>query len=207
MTYVPLVDFLADVLGETCEVLLHDVSTPERSVIAIRNGFHSGRKIGSSLTNLAFKIHEEKSYQNKDFITNYTGKTKGRDFVSSTFYIKNDGELIGMLCLNFDTSPTREFQNAVNQFLQNFCTVKGQQSEEEHITEDLDSSITSIADSIITKKIKEICTKPERMTMKEKISLVKTLNEQGALNVKGAISLIAKKLKISEATVYRYLKK
>jgi predicted transcriptional regulator YheO len=43
--FIPMVDFLAEVLGEGCEVVLHDVTNPERSVIAIRNSHVSGRDV------------------------------------------------------------------------------------------------------------------------------------------------------------------
>lgn len=37
--YKALVPFLAELLGESCEILLHDISQPKHSVIAIANGF------------------------------------------------------------------------------------------------------------------------------------------------------------------------
>ena len=57
--YKALVPFLAELLGESCEILLHDISQPKHSVIAIANGFHTGRKVGSPFTDLAIKIMEE----------------------------------------------------------------------------------------------------------------------------------------------------
>ena len=50
--YKALVPFLAELLGESCEILLHDISQPKHSVIAIANGFHTGRKVGSPLRTL-----------------------------------------------------------------------------------------------------------------------------------------------------------
>ena len=67
--YKALVPFLAELLGESCEILLHDISQPKHSVIAIANGFHTGRKVGSPFTDLAIKIMEEKAYVKRDYIT------------------------------------------------------------------------------------------------------------------------------------------
>ena len=39
--FVPIVNFFSEILGENTEIVLHDVSNPEHSVIAIQNGFHS----------------------------------------------------------------------------------------------------------------------------------------------------------------------
>ncbi len=43
-SYIPLVDFLAEILGPTAEVVLHDLRKKEHSMIAIRNGRLTGRR-------------------------------------------------------------------------------------------------------------------------------------------------------------------
>ena len=47
--YAALVPFLSDVLGKGCEVVLHDLSDPKHSIVAIANSV-SGRKIGDAMT-------------------------------------------------------------------------------------------------------------------------------------------------------------
>lgn len=44
--YIPLVEFMGKICGKSYEIILHDVSTPERSVIAACNEHLSGRRIG-----------------------------------------------------------------------------------------------------------------------------------------------------------------
>ena len=41
--YIPLVDFFAAVLGKNSEVVLHDLTDPDHSIIAIRNNHISNR--------------------------------------------------------------------------------------------------------------------------------------------------------------------
>ena len=41
--YIPLVEFMGKICGKNYEIILHDVSTPERSVIAACNE-HPGRQ-------------------------------------------------------------------------------------------------------------------------------------------------------------------
>ncbi|NLC83833.1 MAG: hypothetical protein GX749_01975, partial [Ruminococcaceae bacterium] len=36
--YLPLVNFLAEIVGDNVEIVLHDFSNIEHSVVAIRNG-------------------------------------------------------------------------------------------------------------------------------------------------------------------------
>ena len=48
-TYIPLVKGISLVSGPNCEVSLHSLEDMEHSVIAIENGFITGRKIGSGM--------------------------------------------------------------------------------------------------------------------------------------------------------------
>lgn len=50
--YIPLVEFMGRICGKNYEIILHDVSTPERSVIAACNEHLSGRRIGNPVTEL-----------------------------------------------------------------------------------------------------------------------------------------------------------
>jgi len=49
-------------------------------------------------------------------------------------------------------------------------------------------------------------TEPLRMTMEEKKQVVKNLESKGVFMLKGVVNEVAKSLKVSEQTVYRYLK-
>lgn len=203
--YIPLVEFIAS-CNKNFEVILHDTNNPQHSVIAICNGHLSGRKIGDSMTDLALNVMKNRKHTNVDFITNYEGRLKnGKVFISSTYFIKEEGELIGMLCINHDPSALIEMKAQINYLLDAFHVP----SEEVRpsYTELLDSSITNLADSLIQSTVHNFGVSPSRMTSDEKFAIVKSLNEQDVFTTKGALPQVAKELKISEPTVYRYLKK
>jgi len=73
--YIALVDFIADSLGPNHEVVLHDVTNINESIVAIRNGEITGREIGGPLTDLSFKLIKEQAHSEKAYVYNY-GKTK-----------------------------------------------------------------------------------------------------------------------------------
>ncbi len=203
--FIPLVDFLGNVLGPNAEILLHDVSTPEQSVIAICNGSHTGREVGSSMTDLALQIQSEKRYQGQDFITNYKAVSQNKVFRSSTYYIKNNNELIGMLCINIDTSASQELLHSVKQVMESFNLLPSDSDTAPNVEEKLDLPIVTFADSIIEKTIAASAIPPKRMTGEEKKEIVRSLHDQGITRMKGTITTIAKHLNISESTVYRYI--
>jgi len=92
--------------------VLHDIQNPNSSIIAIRNGHISGRKIGGPMTDLALKLMNEKYYMKNDYVVK-SGRTKdGKLLASSTFFIKDENqELIGMLCINNNLTDMISYDN------------------------------------------------------------------------------------------------
>lgn len=204
-SYRPMVSFLAQLCGPYCEVLLHDISNPNNSVIEIANGFHSGRTIGFPMTDLATKVAESDAYAQEDFLSNYTGAGKGKNFLSSTYFIKNKGRLIGLLCVNRDMSPITELESALSR-LKSQCNLSTEKLSTD-VQESFDAPVTEMISNMVHSAIEETGILPERMSIHEKVTLVHKLKEQGILKMKGAVSEIAQQLQISEPTVYRYIKR
>ena len=87
--YIPLVHFLSDVLGSGCEVILHDVSNPTHSVIAI-SGTVTERAVGDPMTDLACEIMDREVGSDEHYLANYQGQFRSKQLLSSTYYIKNE---------------------------------------------------------------------------------------------------------------------
>jgi len=206
--YIPLVDFIADIIGSHCEVLLHDIVDVENSVIAIRNGYISGRYVGCPLTDLGLKLLENKTYLKQDALVNYRSSTDtGEKLISSTYYIKDDrGELIGMICVNILNSPDHQInkippENPLTTLFSNAVRMDGS----EEVTESLSTSLDNVVDAGVKKLIAKYKISPERMSIEEKCAIVQELGENGIFKIKGAITKVATTLKTSESTIYRYL--
>ncbi|MFT8321929.1 MAG: PAS domain-containing protein [Bacillus sp. (in: firmicutes)] len=215
--YIKLVDFLGSVMGTHCEVVLHDVRNIENSIVAIKNSQISNRKEGGPLTDLALKILKDKSYVKKDFLINYSGRTEDGNIVrSSTFFIKgSEGEVLGMLCFNMDVSYMVDARNILDSIINGLTEVSSNglhlhghiPGEKNNPIEGFHTTIEELTESIIIKALSETTISAERMSPDEKIDIIKQLNEQGIFLIKGSVSEVAKYLKTSEATIYRYLNK
>ncbi|PLS16042.1 YheO-like PAS domain protein [Bacillus sp. M6-12] len=206
--YSKLVDFLAEVLGKNHEVVLHDLTNLENSIIAIRNNHISGRQVGGPATNLVLNVVKNKNLQELDFVTNYTGQSKNSDKLqSSTFFIRNDlNNIIGMLCINSDLSAYHQLIDSVKQITEH--KIKASLDiDQMKIMENLSSSIEDLTTSSIDAILSTKAVKPGRMTQEEKIDIVYELNKKGVFLLKGAVNEVARILKVSEATLYRYLQK
>lgn len=205
--YIPLINFMGLVFGNNFEIILHDISNLESSVIAIVNSHISGRSIGSSITDFAMKIILDKEYLNNDYIVNYEGRTKdGRSLVSSTFFIKEKNKLIGMLCVNHDVHDLVEANKSISNLMKAFSLVDPPSSEFSY-SENLDDSVKSLSSNIIQSTFNQFGIPPERMSSDEKIELVRQLDHQYVFSTKGSVTQVANYFNTSESTIYRYINK
>lgn len=201
--YTNLVPFLAEICGPGSEIVVHDVKNPDCSLIAIRNNL-SGREVGNPMTDLACELQEKGMYTDAEYLLNYKGKSKNVDFLSSTYFIKNEGRLIGLLCVNKDMSAVEELNHAVRGLLERFNLSAPTDAGP---SENLDNPVANLMHARIAEIIAQCGVAPERMSMAEKIRVVHRLNEDGVLMMKGAVAEIAEQLSVSVPTVYRYLNK
>ena len=206
-SYIPLVHFLAEVLGEKSEVVLHDVKNLDQSIVAIRNNQISGREVGGPATDLVLQTMKNNGKEQNDFITNYEGRSKNNATLrSSTYFIRNrEAEIIGMLCVNTDLQPYQNLLDSVTELTRSIMSPSSGQAASE-VVEHLSSSIEDLTLNSIESVINGKQIAPERMTQDEKIGIMEELNKMGIFLLKGAVSEVAKHLKASEASIYRYLK-
>ncbi len=201
--YISLTPFLAEVCGSGAEIAVHDMTDPEHSLVAIKNAI-SGRQVGSPLTDLAREVAEKGAYSDSDYLANYSGQTKNGEFLSSTYFIKNEGRLIGLLCVNKDIESIQQMKYTLDHVMEQFNLIIPHKSV---VSETLDNPVENIMHSKIAEAVIQSGVQPARMSMDEKIDVVRQLNESGIMTIKGAVAEVARQLSISVPTVYRYMNK
>ena len=194
------------------EVSTRKTSVSQRKqIIAIANSHISGRKLGAPLTNMSLSILRDKSYERMDYHLHYYSiNVNGKDLRSSTFFIKDSGELIGLLCINFDSSRYRELSARVMDLCGSLLT-PGAPSGTHLIVENDEhtypSSIAGATASIVSSVIADYPVPVDRLTQDEKMEIMDALNRKGVFLLKGSVSHVARELHSSEASIYRYLGK
>lgn len=211
-TYIKLVPFLGNALGENVEIALHDLTKPNAPIIAIANNHLSGRVIGDGLTSLGEHILKEKQYETRDYVMNYKSQTEnGRLLRASSYFIRDEeGHLTGMLCVNVDISDYEYLNTALKRIL-GIKDESEMEYQRDHPIEILSGSIAATIQQCVQETLAEMgfpnYMQNGRLTADEKLQVVKALHDKGIFNIKGAISCVAKELAASEPTIYRYLKK
>ena len=107
---------LAKALGNGTEVVLHEFSHPESSVVAIA-GEVTGRKVGAPLTDLVLRLLRQ-GRVTEDLI-NYPSRTPdGRPLRSSTVFVRDEsGQVVGCLCINFELTRWMVAGSAISTLL------------------------------------------------------------------------------------------
>lgn len=214
--YMKLTEFLGQALGPDYEVALHDLTDKNRSIIAIANNHVSGREIGAPLTNVALKILMDKSYLTQDYRLHYRGvSANGKTLRSCTQFIKQNGKLIGMLCINFDDSRYQMISDDILRLCHpNAFVEKHYQFEESLVVgsnidvssdERFHNSIGAVASDAVSRELEALGITVDRLTPEERIKIISSLEASGTFLLKGAVKDVADALHCSQASVYRYL--
>lgn len=217
-SYMHLVDFLGQCFGEDTEIVLHDFKDINHSIIKIHNGHISGRTVGDPLTSFAMSKLKDKGKEGPPYYVNYLGMSKdGTPLRSNSFFILDKhGNPRGMLCINTDVT---KYQQAA-ELLQKLAFLPSKLKDKESSTngassngngngniEILHASARDVIDDIIYDVTKSREISVDRLTVDEKMEIVRRLNSEKFFLIKGAVSEVASILNISVATVYRYLSK
>lgn len=207
-SYIPMAKFIAGMYGPRCEVSVHYLADLDHTIIAIENGYLTGRKVGDTL--LDFNLHTTLKMDNmkEDFVVNYSGDyTLGeRVFRFSTYYIKNSKkQVIGLLNTNVDVSGLLSFQKILNEelFMNENYTLQDNKQKAQATAISAHSMIDTYFDEAMEKYN---FTDVHSLTKNEKLQIIAYLNEHNTFVIKGAIGIVAQKLSISEPTAYRYVR-
>ena len=189
---------LGKMFAPFCEVVLHDLRSPDKASIAIENNL-SGRKIGDATTAAALRRVFDK--QAPDVIQNYSSRLpNGKKVKSTSTGIRNEaGEYIALLCLNFDTSFLSEFNTQLAQFIA--TSVQGLP-----VSEQLQVLTADDLQAIVEEMARQKHTTPAGLSPTEKRDVVRELHRKGLFRLRNAIGVVAQMLQVTRPTIYNYMK-
>ncbi|MBM7854761.1 putative transcriptional regulator YheO [Desulfohalotomaculum tongense] len=195
---IPMVEGLGKTLGSHCEVVLHDLSKAECSIVAIANGHVTGRNVGSPVTDFLIEMVNSENLGDKEMELNYITRTKdGRKLKSSTFLIRDENkQVIGALCINMDVT----YIDMARKFIEEITMV-----EKEDTPENFPEDVRDFLSIMIEKGMKLVDKPVSLMTKDDKLKIVKYLHKNKVFNIKGAVDAVAKELNVSRYTIYNYI--
>ena len=193
-----LLDILEQQLGESTEIVLHDLRDGyEHTIIDIRNGSITGMTVGGTGSNLGLEVLNGTT-ENGDKYNYVTKLRDGRYLRSSSLYLRDkQGKVVGALCINTDITETLHFEQVLREM--NKCDLSN--TEDEIFVQD----VNQLLEQLIIKTQESIGKAPEEMNRDDKIEFVRQLNDKGAFLITKSGERVQDYLNISKYTLYKYL--
>lgn len=186
---------LTQMLGEWCEVVVHDLEDLEHCIVSI-TGNVTGRKVGGHMTDLGLALL--RSGQTEP-LTNYTGYTDdGKTLKCSTIFVHDEnGEPFADLCINLDVTPLLLLDRFVRGLISH--------SQEPDVAESFFANLDRTVQTVIAQATSEVGKPISFMTKGDRIKMVSLLDERGVFQLRKSVPLIAECLGVTEKTIYNYL--
>jgi predicted transcriptional regulator YheO len=197
---------IGGVVGRNTEIVLHDLTKPESSVVAIVNGHISGRIVGSPVLvgpsqDLGFAaVLQSSGISNEPVvIPNYpTTGAGGSTLRSSTAVFRDtNGHPYASLCVNADLSGITAAHACLEQLLGSAINT------EQKVLEQPDMEV--LMAEIIQTALSGSNNANRLMNKKAKLEAVRQMQERGIFIVKGGIEKAAAALGVTRYTIYNYL--
>jgi predicted transcriptional regulator YheO len=195
-------DSLSKIVGPNCELVLHDLRKPvDQTIIQIKNGHITGRKIGGALARLGANYIKTKDI--RDLELDRLHVTNGKIIKANLclFYDDEDNP-VAMLSLLFNVTQIVKQNEIVREIIgipQAFSKIE----QSYLLFSDAQSRIVQFADEILAK----YDTTQKKLKKQDKLDILTQLYNSGFFNFKGSINIISRKLGSSKYTVYSYLNK
>lgn len=217
LSYVSVAELIARTFPNA-EVVLHDLSKPQHSVVYVANNSVTGRKVGQTFHHLIEKAVFAGNPAD-GVVDNYFFKKEGKQIRSSSLLIRNEaGELIGALCINVDVTAAQHIIDLASGLLQgrakgeksksdlsdSACTLPAVSANFEALEKE--QSVQHFVNNMVDSMINELNADGKK-TKEDRLELIRFMDERGVFLVKGSMEYVAGKLGLSKVTLYGYLDK
>ena len=151
--YFPIMKAIAGQFGNQCEVVLHDFSNYNASIIAMM-GNVTERDLYAPLTSMVIDIISKEGKDAEDRI-GYITYYKGKPFRCSTIFIRDGAELAGCLCINYCVQDFFALKRITEQLTTNRSVLQLEaEAQKEYFAENVEDFVEYTIQSIIEQKAK-----------------------------------------------------
>ncbi|MCI9594666.1 MAG: transcriptional regulator [Lachnospiraceae bacterium] len=190
-----IMDMMEAHFGRDVELVLHDLKKDyTQTIIDIRNGGITGRKIGDGGDNLGLGvIRGTEKNGNKFNYLNYT--EDGKTLKSSTLFLRDKtGKPVYALAINEDVTQMWKFEQYLKE--------KNQSGREaDHIVRDVNKLLEDSMEEVQ----RQIGKSYRAMDKMDKQAYIKFLDERGIFLISKSTQRVCEALQIAKCTLYNYL--
>ena len=193
-----IIDLMEQQFGPQCEIVLHDLNgSYEHTIVDIRNGHVTGRRLGDCGSNLGLELIRGTIRDGDRF--NYITRTRdGKTLRSSTAYMHDDQGRLYSLCVNVDITPLMQLERCVQELRPQGLGDNG--GEEIFV-----NNVGELIEFFLRKGEEELGCQIPSMNREDKIRLLEYLDKKGAFLIAKSGKRVCEALGISKFTLYNYL--
>jgi len=188
---------IQQLLGASCEVVLHDFADLEHSIVCIE-GNVSGRSLGGAATDLL--LSKVRDGGTDGDLHNYTTSLPGGRLTKSgsVFLRDESGKAYGAFCVNLEISQLIRFRKLLDGLISS--------ADGDDVSEMLSDDIHETLQELVAEALYDLGEDVPLMSRESKVALVARLEQKGAFQVKRSMPIVADLLGLSRATLYNYLR-
>lgn len=188
-------------MGPKCEIVLHDLKKDYgNTIVDIRNGYLSGRKIGDPGGDWGIEVVAG-LVKNGDRYNVILHTKDGKIIRSSTVFFRNTaGAPVGSICVNMDITDSMRCEEYLRGL--NMCDPSDAAAK---ATTPLFTDVSELLTRMISQAVAAVGTAPDQMTREEKIKVLTCLDQKGAFLITKSSERVCESLGISKFTLYNYL--
>jgi predicted transcriptional regulator YheO len=202
----PVVEAIGKTVGAQCEVVLHDLRVPERSIVAITNGAVTGRRVGGPVVggptkDVALKLLDS-AIKESTLSVGYRTKTRdGRELRSTSLVLRTPaGKPVIALCINLDLSAFTMARLLLDEISKTSTASTEASGEEAQL------DVGDVIAHMIEEAIAEVGKPAKFMDREDRLQAVRLMHERGLFLIRGGVERAAAALGVSKFTLYSYLK-
>ena len=199
-SYIPVAEGTAEFWGENCEVVIHNLSRLDSSVMKIVNGHLSGRQASSPISEVTLSfVNKMMANPSMRHVTYFAKNKRGEAFKASISAIEGEnGNIIGLFCINFYLTVS------LLSMLQNFTP--STKTEHENISETFVENAEELMLNALEEAKKSVYDNLAISSSNKNKEIVAILYQKGIFNLKDSVITIANHLGISKNTVYMHIR-
>jgi predicted transcriptional regulator YheO len=187
---------LSSLLGRCCEVVIHDTSDLEHSIVWIE-GDVTDREIGGVMSDRGLESLRRGEVHPLFNYTTYTDT--GKTLKSCSIWLRDsEGEIYGAFCINLDVTAIEK--------LQDFVRDLAPDSTRADLGETHAQTLHDLLDTMIAECEYRIGASTEEMTKDERVEMVRMLDERGAFQVRNSVAYAAGRAGVTRKTIYNDLR-
>jgi predicted transcriptional regulator YheO len=202
----PAVEAIGRTVGAHCEVVLHDLRVPERSIVAISNGAVTGRRVGGPVVggptkDVALKLLDSAIKESTLSVGYRTQTRDGRELRSTSLVLRTPlGKPVIALCLNLDLSAFTMARLLLEEI------AKTPTASNESVGEETQMDVGDVIAQMIQEALADVGKPAKFMDREDRLRAVRLMQEHGLFLIRGGVERAAAALGISKFTLYGYLK-